>query len=151
MLNESDILNEFEHLYNNYKLYHDSALKIISPNKNDSEYIKIAIMGFSKNSKSLNWNINHFNLIENYFKEYIECGICEIEIKFSLLAVGSMLGLYFENKIDDRLYKYSIILLPGFVMGKGDITYIEIAQQVDAPEPATMVSPALQTPHRPAR
>ena len=39
--------------------------------------------------------------------------------KFSMLALGSLLGLYAAGKIDDRVYRLGFILLPGFIMGKG--------------------------------
>ena len=79
---------------------------------------------------------------------------------FSLILVFSPFILSTTNINTYYLITFSIFgLILGIIIGNYhlksvDQTYFEIkksAQQVDAPEPATMISSALQTPHRPAR
>jgi len=82
--------------------------------------MKMAIVGFSYHDKTEHWEQSHFKAAKDYRDECIRLGDAVKTVKFNLLALGALLGLYASGRIDDRLYRVGYALLPGFVMSKGN-------------------------------
>ena len=118
-MSESDIFDEFERLWRSFAVSCQSAEALESPNPQDDQFIKMAIIGFSHHDKTENWQQGHFSIARQYADECARLGDPANLRKFNLLALGSLLGLYSAGKVDDRLYGIGYALLPGFVMGKG--------------------------------
>ncbi len=118
-MSESDIFEEFERLWRSFAVCCQSARTLDSPNPQDDEFIKMAIVGFSYHDKTENWKQGHFDIARECADECARLGDPAGLRKFNLLALGSLLGLYSGGKIDDRLYRIGYALLPGFVMSKG--------------------------------
>ncbi|GDY13320.1 hypothetical protein LBMAG53_21980 [Planctomycetota bacterium] len=103
-------------------------------NKTNSLYYK-AYMGFLVTTK-----LKTADKLAEYNKNVID-KLAKLNPKEINEATLDLLNcIRKEYKIDKSIMKIWI----------SDLNY-KPAQQVDAPEPATMVSPALQTSHRPAR
>jgi len=118
-MNDSGIYDEYERLWRCYSVCCHSADALKSPNPHDDEFIKMAIVGFSYHDKTENWKQCHFDLAKAYLDESLRLGDTVKTAKFSLLALGALLGLYSSGKIDERHYGIGYALLPGFVMSKG--------------------------------
>ena len=118
-MSESDIFDEFERLWHSFGVCCRSAEALDSPNPQDDQFIKMAIVGFSYHDKTENWQQGHFTIARRYVDECTRLGDPPKLGKFNLLALGALLGLYSAGKIDDRLYGIGYALLPGFVMSKG--------------------------------
>ncbi len=119
-MTESDIFDDFERRWQAVSGCWRIACDLKSPNSEDGNLIKMAIVGFSYHDKTENWAVGHCKIAERYLKESEDVGDSEDIRKFSMLALGSLLGMYSAGKIDDRLYGIGYALLPGFVLGKGN-------------------------------
>jgi len=119
-MSESEILEEFERLWRNFGVCCRSATSLDSPNPQDNDFIKMAIIGFSYHDKTENWRQDHFEIAHRYLTDCEGLGDTEKTKRFNLLALGALLGLYSSGRIDDRLYGIGYALLPGFVMSKGN-------------------------------
>ena len=120
MLTESDIFDEYERLLNCYTDCCKAAENIASPNHEDNRFIKMAIVGFSFHQTTENWAPGHYTIAKRYLDESEDLEDAENTKRFNMLALGALLGLYSSGKIDDRVYRVGYILIPGFVMSKGN-------------------------------
>jgi hypothetical protein len=118
-MNGSDIFDEFERLWRTFGVCCESAETLRSPNPQDDQFIKMAIVGFSFHDKTENWRQGHFKIAREYADESMRLGDPPKLTKFNLLALGALLGLFSAGKLNDRLYGIGYALLPGFVMSKG--------------------------------
>lgn len=118
-MSESDIYDEFERLWRSFRVCRQSADALKSPNPEDDDFIKIAIVGFSYHDKTENWREGHLKIVKGYGDECARLGDPPKTKQFNLLALGALLGLYSAGRIDDRLYGIGCALLPGFVLSKG--------------------------------
>ncbi len=118
-MSESEIFDEFEKLWRSYSVCCRSAETLDSPNAEDDQFIKMAIVGFSYHDKTENWQQGHFKIAKQYADACADLGDPPSLRKFNLLALGALLGLYSAGKIDDRVYGIGYALLPGFVLSKG--------------------------------
>ncbi len=118
-MSESDIFDEFERLWRSFAVCSRAAETLDSPNREDDQFIKVAIVGFSYHDKTENWHQGHFKIAKQYSGESARLGDPPKLRKFNLLAVGALLGLYSAGKVDDRVYGIGYALLPGFVLSKG--------------------------------
>ncbi|ADO00798.1 hypothetical protein Gbem_4097 [Citrifermentans bemidjiense Bem] len=118
-MTESDLFDEFERLWRCYRVCCEVAVTLKTPNAEDDEFIRMAIVGFSYHDRTENWNHDHYKIAKNYLDECAGLGDSAQEKKFNLLVIGALLGLYSSGKIDEKIYRIGYILLPGFVMAKG--------------------------------
>ncbi len=118
-MSDSDIFDEFERLWCSFAACCRSAETLSSPNSEDNQFIKMAIVGFSFHDRTENWQQGHFKIARQYADECASLGDPTNLRKFNLLALGALLGLYSAKKVDDRLYGIGYALLPGFVLSKG--------------------------------
>jgi len=118
-MTQSDIFPEFERLWASYASYSNAAGHLSSPNAKDDDFIKMAIVGFGSHQKTEEWGAKHWELAKQYLDECAEAEGTEKMKKFSMLALGALLGLKSAGKLDDRLYLIGSMWLPGFVLLKG--------------------------------
>jgi hypothetical protein len=118
-MTESEIFDEFERLWRNYRQCCAAAAELNSSNAVDDEFIKMAIVGFSFHQRTDEWHSRHYELVKGFLDEYDQPDDTVELKKFAMLGHGALLGLYSAGKIDDRVYRLGYILLPGFIMGKG--------------------------------
>jgi len=118
MITEANILTEFNRLWDVVPQSWQMACNLVSPNEEDSDILKMAMIGFSCHDKMENWKQGHFKIAQCYLKECDSLGDSEDMKKINMLLLGALLGMYSAGKIDDGLYRTGYILLPGFVMGR---------------------------------
>jgi len=116
MLSHSDIAAEFERLLKAYPACLAAADSLVSPNQEDNRFTKMAIVGFSYHDRTENWAEGHYALARDYLNESESLENPTPIRLFSMLALGSLLGLYSAGKIDDGVYRVGVGVLPGFVM-----------------------------------
>lgn len=118
----SDLFDEFERLWTSFRTCSATARHLATPNAEDDEFIKMAIVGFSYHQRTEEWQHEHWKLTKEYLGECERLEDGEKTKKFAMLAFGALLGLFSAGKIDDRLYQLGCILLPGFILSKGGAT-----------------------------
>lgn len=118
-MNESDVMDEYERLWDSFTACQEAAAGLESPNPEDRGPIKMAIVGFSHHDKTENWAHGHFEIAKRYLDEEDALGDSMVMKEYNMLALGALLGMYSAAKIDDRVCGIGCALLPGFVMGKG--------------------------------
>jgi len=98
------------------------ASGIKSPNPEDDDCIKAAIIGFSYESATEDWNIKHFDFIKSKLERNYSSDILDfygndgpIVAKFACLCYGYLLGMYQAGKIDDQSFGESEAQLPGLI------------------------------------
>jgi hypothetical protein len=121
MMNERQVFDEFQKLRDCFGTCCEAADRLQSPNPEDNMYIKMAIVGFFYHDKTENWSQEHYRIVREYLNECEELNDPERIRRFNMLALGALLGLYSSGKIDDRVYRLGYILLPGFVLAKGNM------------------------------
>ncbi len=119
MVSESDIHDEYERLWENYTTCLECADSLDSPNADDNRFIKMAIIGFSYHDATSSWSADNFEIASRYLAESESLDDLDSMKLYSMLALGSLLGMYSAGKIDDHVYRIGYALLPRFVMGKG--------------------------------
>jgi hypothetical protein len=76
----------------------------------------MAVVGFSYHDRTENWAQRHFEIAHAYLDESDSLEDPSPIKLYSMLALGSLLGMYSASKIDDSVYRNGSALLPGFVM-----------------------------------
>jgi hypothetical protein len=116
----------FQQMLADFAAHVHTAKRIQSPNADDDIYVKLAVVGFSLNRDSHEWCITHFQYIrDNYDAGYSEQVSPlygperEAEAMFACLCMGLLLGMHGAGKIDDRVFLWGEMLLPGFILSKG--------------------------------
>ena len=118
-MTDSDIFDEFEKLWESYRAHSEAAHKLTTPNSEDDEFIRMAIIGFTIHQTIDKWRPDHRVLAIDYLDSMNQPEDTSKMKKFTMLAFGTVLGLYSSWKIDERGYRIGNILIPGFVMSKG--------------------------------
>lgn len=122
MTSES-VLSQLEQLVNTFERDVQLAKEINSPNDKDDLAIKMAIVGFSYNSRSDDWDLGHFefvndrlarNFAPNELAEYGPNG--EHVRMFFALRIGYLLGLYHHKQITDEDFRIVELRLSGLIM-----------------------------------
>ena len=106
----------FEKLYENFDRDRQTAKKLISPNPEDSLEIRIAIVGFSHNLATEQWDRPHFEFVQKRISMASAAGN---ELLFFCLCLGFLLGLFEAGKIDDLEFDLADAQLAGFLLLKG--------------------------------
>lgn len=115
-------MDEFSRLLVAFSVARDTAKTISTPNSEDDDDIKMAIVGFSYYSATENWSRQHYSFIRSR---------CDGELSdeslhdhgnsgpvfraFACLAFGALLGLHASGKIDDSTFELGDAQLPGFM------------------------------------
>lgn len=117
------IADSLAHLVGNFARDLALASKLESPNFQDDLAIKAAVVGFSYNSPTEDWDKGHFEFVnarlERDFdeKELLEYGDNAENVKlFFALSVGYLLGLYQQDKIGDAEFTEAELQISGLIM-----------------------------------
>ncbi len=120
-MTQHEIFTEFERLLGCYAACVKASETLSTPNGEDDEFMKMAIVGFSYHEKTEAWSRKHWLIAKEYLQESdgLEHFDSTKTKKFSMLALGALLGLYSAEMIDDRIYQIGYVTLPGFILEKG--------------------------------
>ncbi len=115
IMTDSDIYPEFEDLWKNLDSLVDET-GVWDSDKPD--ILEFAVFGFRRHQKAEEWMEGHLRIAALYAKGLFEMDTPDEEMEFSLIALGTLLGLFSSGRIDERLYRIGYILIPGFLMAK---------------------------------
>jgi len=117
------VFQQLERLAETFKSDVQSAQSLQSPNAEDDLPTKMAIVGFSYNSPTEEWDLGHFEFLkerrarEFSHGELIEYGENAENVEFFFaLGIGYLLGLYHQNMIGDHDFHVAEIQMLGLVM-----------------------------------
>jgi hypothetical protein len=99
------------------------AKELESCTPQDDLAIKLAIVGFSYNSSTQDWDKSHFDFV----KSRLECDYPDEELTeygengrnvklFFALGIGLLLGMYQQGKVDDEEFDIAAFQIPGLIM-----------------------------------
>lgn len=117
------IFKQLENLVNTYDRDIALARNLKSPNSEDNLAIKAAMVGFSYNSSTEEWDLGHFEFVrdrlDKHFaaSESVEYGRHGARVRlFAALCLGYLLGLYNKQEINDEEFRVEEVRLPGLIM-----------------------------------
>jgi len=96
-MNESDIYDEYERLWNSYDACCQSAESLRPMRPHDDEFVRMAIVGFSFHEKIERLRDSHLRFVRDYHDECDQLGDSTKARKFSLLALGALLGMHCQQ------------------------------------------------------
>ena len=115
-------MDEFARLLSAFPVARDAARQLTTPNREDDDDIKMAIVGFSYHQATEHWSRDHYEFIR---------GRCDGELSddalhghgeaaagfrsFACLALGALLGLRDSRQIDETRFALGDAQLPGFM------------------------------------
>jgi hypothetical protein len=115
-------MNEFAQLLSSFSVARDAARHLCTPNREDDDDIKMAIVGFSYHRATEDWSRQHYEFIrgrcegELSDRELHEHGeAAAIFRAFACLALGALLGLRDSRQIDDTGFALGDAQLLGFM------------------------------------
>ena len=113
---------EFARLLSDFSAAREIARQLATPNREDDDDIRLVIVGFSYHSVTENWSLQHYHFIRRRcLGELSDNDLSGHGDKravfraFACLALGSLLGLYDAQQIDDSAFELGDALLPGFM------------------------------------
>src|SRR6266540_653934 len=68
-MTDSDIFDEFERLWGSYRVCSDAAAQLATPNFEDDEFMRMAIVAFSYHQKTEEWHRQHWKFAQEYLAE----------------------------------------------------------------------------------
>jgi hypothetical protein len=123
MMEEQRVSKEFQALFDEFPRYRQSAWALESPNEDDDQYSRAAIVGFSRHCEPGEWARGHFEFIRDYRRgDYSEESLEVLHGEhagdyalFACLCLGAMLGLFQSGQISDEEFRIGEAQLPGFM------------------------------------
>jgi hypothetical protein len=112
---DADITDEFRRLWSVRDACREAALAISSPNPEDDDLVKLAIVGFSYHQKTEDWRREHWREAKDLLDEFDETDASAAAKEFAMLAFGALLGLRSSGQLDDRGLSLGCAVLPGFI------------------------------------
>jgi len=115
-------MDEFARLLNAFSVARDVARQLTTPNREDDDDIKMAIVGFSYHRATEDWSRQHYEFIrsrcegelsDSALREHGEAAA--VFRAFACLALGALLGLRDSRQIDDTRFALGDAQLPGFM------------------------------------
>jgi len=115
-MTDSEIYDEYEKLWADYSNFCEAANHITIEDAEADDFVRMAIIGFANHQIIDKWRPDHAVIAMDYMNELISEEDTLKNKKFTMLAIGTILGLYSSYKIDERVYRIGLILIPGFIM-----------------------------------
>jgi hypothetical protein len=107
-----------EQMSRNFKQYLELALVVNTPNPEDTEEIKCAIVGFSVYSATENWDRGHYSFVNSRLTEAPEPYEREVRL-LQAMCLGGLCGMAFERSITETEFQLADIQLPGYLLALG--------------------------------
>jgi hypothetical protein len=114
--------DEFARLLSAFPDARSAARQLTTPNREDDDDIKMAIVGFSYHRATEDWSRRHYEFIrsrcdgelsDDALQEHGEAAA--IFRSFACLALGALLGLRDSSQIDETGFVLGDAQLPGFM------------------------------------
>lgn len=119
-----DLTVEFSSNLQSFEKLLKVSQEIQTPNSEDDEFIKAAIVGFSKYAPTEQWTRDHYVFIKkyrdsDYSDESLACFHGRQARKMALfvcLCLGTLLGMFQSEKITEDEFVIAEAQLPGYLM-----------------------------------
>jgi hypothetical protein len=111
------ILFDFESLIDDFSECKAFAKNLQPPNAEDHHRIKLAMVGFSRNSDLKHWEHQHYEFVQNRLSTDLSPEeFTPVWIDFACVAMGYLLGLVASGTIKtDSEFQIADAQLPGFM------------------------------------
>ena len=115
-------MDEFARLLGVFSVARNAAQTLASPNAQDDDDVKMAIVGFSYHTPTEQWSLQHYSFIRSRCDGELSDQALQdrgdgvaVFRAFACLALGALLGLYSSGQIDDTTFALGDAQLPGFM------------------------------------
>lgn len=122
-MTNNSVFEQLEQLVATFPRDVQLAMQVNSPNCEDDLSVKMAIIGFSYNSRTEDWDLGHFEFTRDHLaRHFASTELCEYGPNadnvrlFFALGIGYLLGLYHQRKIHDEDFRLAELRLPGLIM-----------------------------------
>jgi len=122
-VNKQSIFEQLGNLVATFERDVRLGVEMSSPNNDDDLAIKTAIVGFSYNARTQDWDLGHFEFVKGRLarelpgNELAEYGPNADNVRlFLALSIGYLLGLHHQDAITDEEFRRAELLLPGLIM-----------------------------------
>jgi hypothetical protein len=113
----------FQLFFQSFERYRRAALDLETPNVEDDEFIRAAIVGFSRYAATEDWDRSHYEFIRSHREgDNSDASLSvlhgERASQYALLAclcLGALLGLYQTQAISHDEFHVAEVQLPGFL------------------------------------
>jgi hypothetical protein len=120
-----DFTNEYDSLLKGFARYRTEAEALESPNAEDDDLMRMAIIGFSINSKTETWSRPHLDFVRRHLEDDFSDGQLEFlhgdeahsYALFAALCLGYLLGLFQAGQLSEADFSVGEAQLPGFMAG----------------------------------
>ena len=117
------IYDDLEQLISTFPRDIELAKGLESTNPEDDLAIKAAVVGFSYNSSTSEWVKVHYDFVKSRIQKEYDCESLEeygengtnVKLYFAL-AMGFLLGLFQQGKINDEEFELGEQQIPGVIM-----------------------------------
>lgn len=122
-MNSAHSMETFGRFLGRFEDYKAAARSLASPNPDDDEAIRAAIVGFSSFAPTEQWAREHYEFVNRYrLGDFSNAELAAIHgdrapdwALFALLCLGALLGQYQSGEIDDAGFRLGEAQLPGFM------------------------------------
>lgn len=120
-----DFVHDYESLLRGFARSRDTARSLESPNPEDDEFVRMAIVGFSMNAKTESWSPEHYAFVSKQREDDFSVealGVLHGEqaqnyALFAGLCLGFLLGLFQTEQVSEEEFSVGEAQLPGFMAG----------------------------------
>lgn len=118
-----EFAKDFDEFRRSFTTYRRVALELASPNPEDDEFVRAAIVGFSRHAPTEDWGCNHFAFLRqrrerDYSHESLSFLYGDRWREFALLAcmsLGCLLGLFQVGRLTEEEFLVAELQLPGLM------------------------------------
>lgn len=118
LINDEPVFNPVSHLnllLKQFGSFTKVAVEMHSPNAEDDEFIRFAMVGFAEHLSLASWEFEHFEYVRALRDEVMVDDFSNNWRRFTCLAGGYFLGMLVVNLISDAELRVAEIQVPGFM------------------------------------
>lgn len=125
-----DFAKDFDEFRRRFPTYRRVALELASPNPEDDEFVRAAIVGFSRHAPTENWGSDHFEFLRQRRERDYSCESLSFlygdrwrdSALLACMSLGCLLGLFQVGRITDEEFLVAELQLPGMMaLSSGDL------------------------------
>ena len=118
-----DFTGDYASLLKGFARFRAAAQSLESPNLEDDDFVRMAIVGFSINAPTDAWSRQHFDLVNRHRKadfsddslEFLHADQAHNYALFSGLCLGYLLGLFESGRLNETEFAGGEAQLSGFM------------------------------------
>jgi hypothetical protein len=119
------LASDYESLLAGFNRFRNAAVALDSPNPEDDDFVRMAIVGFSLNAPTAAWSRQHLDYVRSAHQadfsdnqlEFLHGVQAHSYALFAGLSLGYLLGLRESGRLSDDELTVGEAQLPGFMAG----------------------------------